>query len=205
MDGRHPGERSIDAGELLRGALEKIVYFECRVAQLEAELGAARQVAERARGDAAEARTHETEALQALAAEREARAAASGQAAEAAERVRLLEAERERLLGGLVERARLGGAAGREGAPGPEEGGADLASFIAELRAEIDSLRAGQATAPGAVHAGATPQASRGAPAARATLEAMAGAFEAGGRTGLGAGDPARLKAYLASHADKVL
>ncbi|HET9555405.1 MAG TPA: PBS lyase, partial [Anaeromyxobacteraceae bacterium] len=90
MDGRSRGDRSIDPGELLRSALEKIVFFECRVAQLEAELAAARQVAERARGDAAEARTRETEAVRALAAEREARAALTLSEAEAAERVRLL-------------------------------------------------------------------------------------------------------------------
>ena len=52
MDGE--GARTIvEPEEFLRSALEKIVFFECRVAQLEAELGAARTTAERARGDAA--------------------------------------------------------------------------------------------------------------------------------------------------------
>jgi len=206
MDGRASGDGSIGAGELLRSALEKIVYFECRVAQLEAELGAARLVAERARGDAAEARAAETEAVRALASEREARAEASSRALEATDRVRLLEAERERLLSGLVERARVGGAAGADGRPGPEEGGTDLASFIAELRAEIERLQ-GALAAAGTPQSGAAHQApSPARPAARAaTVEGLASAFDAGGRTSFSSGDAARLKGALASQADKVL
>jgi len=203
MVGRPPGDRSIDPGELLRSALEKIVYFECRVAQLEAELAAARQVAERARGDAAQARTLETEAAQALAAERELRAALSLREAEASERVRLLEAERERLLGGLVERARLTGAAAADGTPGPEEGAADLASFIAELRAELETLRAWKAASQAGLAPG--PAAARAAPPPHASLAALAGGFSAGGRTGVSAGDAAQLKAFLTTHADQVL
>ena len=62
MDGRRPsGDRASDPGELLRSVLEKIVFFECKVAQLESELAAARQVAERARADAAQSRARETE------------------------------------------------------------------------------------------------------------------------------------------------
>jgi hypothetical protein len=206
MDGRPPGDRSIDPGELLRSALEKIVFFECRVAQLEAELAAARQVAERARADAAEARTQETEARQALAAEREARAGLSLREAEAAERVRLLEAERERLMAGLVDRARVAGATGTGGEPGPEEGGADLAGFIAELRAEIESLRGWKAAAEaaGAVVAGLD-AAARPARPAPASVGALAGSFQADGRTGLAAGDAGRLKALLTTRADQVL
>lgn len=224
MGGRPPGERSIDPGELLRSALEKIVFFECRVSQLDAELTAARQVAERARADAAVARTHEAEASRALAAEREARAGLALREVELSERVRLLEAERERLLSGLVERARLGGAAGADGAPGPEEGGAELASFIAELRAELEALRswkeaalAAQGWPLAATHATFLAEAaaggasrSEGAPAAPrapagATLDELAGAFRAGGRTGVGAAETAQLKAFLTTHADLVL
>jgi hypothetical protein len=190
---------------LLRSALEKIVYFECRVAQLEAELGAARQVAERARGDAAEARTRETGAVQALAAEREARAALALSEAEATERVRLLEAERERLLSGLVERARLGGAPSVDGTPGPEEGGADLASFIAELRAELETLRQWKAAHQAGRSVPVPAPASRAPAAPSATVDALAGGFSAGGRTGLSQVDAAQLKAYLVSHADRVL
>jgi len=206
MEGRHAGDGSIGAGELLRSALEKIVYFECRVAQLESELAAARQVAERARGDAAEARTAEAEAMKALAAEREARAEATSRALEATDRVRLLEAERERLMAGLVERARVGGAAGYDGQPGPEEGGTDLASFIAELRAEIESLRSALAAQGG--QARQEPGRHEGAlrPGAQAsTVEGLAHGFDAGGRTGLSTGDTAQLKGLLAGRADKVL
>ena len=62
MDGRRPsGDSASDPGELLRSVLEKIVFFECKVAQLESELAAARQVAERARADAATSRSREVE------------------------------------------------------------------------------------------------------------------------------------------------
>src|SRR5512140_1590715 len=140
----------VDPEGILRSALEKIVFFECRVSQLESELGAARSTAERARGDAAEARRRELELTQSMAAERGAREDAQARADDLLERVRLLEGERERLLSGLVERARVGGAPGGDGAPGPEEGGADLAGFIAELRAEIEALRAWKAAAEAA-------------------------------------------------------
>lgn len=203
MDGRAAGGHSIEPGELLRSALEKIVFFECRVAQLEAELAAARQVAERARGDAAEARTRETEAAQALAAERQARSALSLREAEATERVRLLEAERERLMAGLVERARLTGAPSADGAAGPEDGAADLAGFIAELRAEVEALREWK-EAHLAGRAPAAP-APRAAPSPHATVDALAGGFSAGGRTGVSPADAAQLKAFLTTHADQVL
>jgi HEAT repeat protein len=200
---RPPGERSIDPGELLRSALEKIVFFECRVAQLEAELAAARQVAERARADAAVARTREAEAAHALAAERELRAALSLSEADATERVRLLEAERERLMAGLVERARLTGAPAADGTPGPEEGAADLAGFISEMRGELEALRewkeaqlAGRPPAPLAARPAAAPHAS---------VDVLAGGFSAGGRTGLTPVDTAQLKAFLTTHADQVL
>ena len=50
-------------------------------------------------------------------------------------------------MGGLVERARLGGAPATEGDEPADADGSDLASFIAELRAEIESLRAWKAAA----------------------------------------------------------
>src|SRR5512142_837393 len=141
---------AVDPEGILRSALEKIVFFECRVSQLESELAAARTTAERARADASEARRREVELTQLMAAERGAREDAQRRADDLTERIRLLEGERERLLGGLVERARVGGAPGADGAPGPEEGGADLAGFIAELRAEIEALRAWKAAAEAA-------------------------------------------------------
>ncbi|ABC83602.1 HEAT repeat protein [Anaeromyxobacter dehalogenans 2CP-C] len=198
---------AIDPEGLLRSALEKIVFFECRVSQLESELAAARTTAERARADAARAHRREVELEQAAAAERGARADAQAQADDLVERVRLLEGERERLLSGLVERARIGGATGADGAPGPEEGGADLAGFIAELRAEIEALRAWKAAAEaggvrvdagGAVHVPKAREAAEG-------VSQLAGRFEAEGRVGLSGRDTDRMKELLATRADRVL
>ena len=184
-----------DPEGLLRSALEKIVFFECRVSQLESELAAAQEAAGRARGETAKAERRALQLEQAMTTEKGARADAERRAGELHERVRLLEAERERLLGGLVERSRLSGAAGASGEPGPEEGGADLAGFIAELRAEIEALRA---AAPGAPLL--TP---RRVPAA--TVAELARSFEQSGRVGLSAQDTGRLKDVLATRADRAL
>ncbi len=131
--------------ELLRSALEKIVFFECRVASLEGELSAARSAAARARELAGGGRRRESDLEQEGARLRAEHAASVGQNAELSERVRLLEAERERFLSGMVERARVAGA------PVDEDGEAgdshELAGFIAELRAEIEELRAWKRTA----------------------------------------------------------
>jgi HEAT repeat protein len=191
---------------ILRSALEKIVFFECRVAQLESELQAARTTAERARADAAEARRREVELNQTAAAERGARADADARVEDLVERVRLYEGERERLLAGLVEHARVGGATGADGAPGPEENGADLAGFIAELRAEIEALRAWKAQAEaagirgpaGAIHA------ARGERSAE-SMPALAERFRAEGRVGISGRDADRLKDLLTTRADRVL
>lgn len=143
MDGLSGGAKTVvDPEGLLRSALEKIVFFECRVSQLESELAASRDAAIRARADAAKAERRALQLEQAMASEKGARTDADRRADELHDRVRRLEAERERLLGGLVDRARLSGAGGSSGEPPQEEGGADLAGFIAELRAEIETLRA---------------------------------------------------------------
>ncbi|HVI96218.1 MAG TPA: HEAT repeat domain-containing protein, partial [Anaeromyxobacter sp.] len=214
MDGAWEGAKTVDPEEFLRSALEKIVFFECRVSQLESELAAARAVAERARGDAAQARQRETELEQALAGERGARVEADDRAAELQERVRLLEAERERLLGGLVERARVSGAPGADGAPGPEEGGADLAGFIAELRAEIEALRTwkAEAIAGGAAKGDAPAAAPTPTPVPGSvvvprheSVAAVAGRFANGGRVGLTARDTDQMKTLLVTRADRAL
>jgi hypothetical protein len=195
----------VDPEGLLRSALEKIVFFECRVSQLESELLAARTTAERARGDAAAARRREVELQQAAAAERGARGDVEARAAELSERVRLLEGERERLLTGLVDRARVAGAPGSDGAPGPEEGGADLAGFIAELRAEIEELRAWKAAAEaGGTHVERAP-AVQGERHAAEPVARLAGRMEAEGRVGLSGKDTDRMKDLLATRADRVL
>ena len=126
--------------ELLRSALEKVIFFECRVASLEHELEAARATAARARDEAGAARRRESELEAQLAQLKGAQAVGAAQSSELAERVRLLEAERERFLSGMVESARVAGAPAGDG---DEAGDAsELAGFIAELRAEIEVLRA---------------------------------------------------------------
>jgi len=208
MDGASRSKTIGDPQGLLRSALEKIVFFECRVSQLESELAAASATAERARGDAARAERHAIELEQALAGERGGRSDAERHAADADERVRLLEAERERLLGGLVDRARVSGATEESGDPGPEEGGADLAGFIAELRAEIETLRAFRAEAEAAgFRAEPAPAGERaGARGHRAgTVADLAGRFEQAGRVGLTSRDADRMKALLATRADRTL
>ncbi len=224
MDGVEGAKTIVEPEEFLRSALEKIVFFECRVSQLESELAAARTTAERARGDAAQARRREVDLEQALAAERGQRGDAQARVDELEERVRLLQEERERLLGGLVERARLTGATGADGAPGPEEGGADLAGFIAELRAEIETLRAWKAAAEVA-GLGRTAGVDLSAPAAheavperraspRQALDGRTGPesvsmvadrFASGGRMGLTARDSDQMKALLGTRADRAL
>jgi len=213
MDGRRPsGDWASDPGELLRSALEKIVFFECRLAQLESELAAARQVAERARADAAQSRARETELTQELAAARGAQGAFTLREADLVERVALLETERERLMGGLVERARLGGAPASEGEAPADADGSDLAGFIAELRAEIESLRAWKAAAEAG---GLAPTAPAGSPSHAASgqrigtgpaaVAELAGDFRSAGRTGFSRADATTLAGLLPTRADRVL
>jgi hypothetical protein len=213
MDGRRPsGDRASDPGELLRSVLEKIVFFECKVAQLESELAAARQVAERARADAASSRARETELSQELAMARGDQGAFTLREKDLTERIALLEAERERLMGGLVERARLGGAPAAEGDEPADADGSDLAGFIAELRAEIESLRAWKAAAEARGSGGGPDQhrppppvaAARGG-AGPAALPELASDFRAAGRTGLSRADASDLAGLLPTRADRVL
>jgi HEAT repeat protein len=212
MDGGTGSSKHIqDPEALLRSALEKIVFFECRVSQLESELAGAKAAAERARGDAATAHRREVELEQALAGEKGQRGDVDRRAAEAEERVRLLETERERLLAGLVERARVAGAPGAAGAPQDEDGQADLAGFIAELRAEIETLRAFKAQAVAAGFTGPEPgqAASRPTGADRsvepASVAELGGRFDAAGRVGVTSTDAARMKELLATRADRAL
>jgi hypothetical protein len=138
--------------------------------------------------------------------EKGARAEADTRAGELSERVRLLEAERERLLAGLVERARVGGAPAADGAPGPDEGGADLAGFIAELRAEIERLRAWRAAAEAAgvsVEGPRTSGPARGS--APEPVAHLADRLRETGRVGLTGRDTDQLKELLTTRSDRVL
>jgi HEAT repeat protein len=199
MDGRAPGDRSVEPAELLRGALEKIVFFECRVSQLESELRAAVKTAERGRTDASAAHQQAVELDAALAGARGARADAERRAEDLAERVRLLEGERERLLAGLVEQAGLAGAPGADGDAAGEQ--ADLAGFIAELRAEIVELRRSSAPGPAAPAAGAR----EGSGKPYASVATLGGRLASDGRASLTAGDARVLRGQLATESDRVL
>jgi HEAT repeat protein len=200
MGGRAPGDRSSDPAELLRGALEKIVFFECRVSQLESELRAAVKTAERASGDASASHRKAVELEGALAAARGAREESGRRSTELEERVRLLEGERERLLAGLVEQARVAGAPGAEGDMAGDQ--ADLAGFIAELRGEIEELRRFKASVMGeGPHA---PTLDRQHPP-HPSVEEIAGRLADEGRFGVSARDAGALRAQLTTQSDRVL
>jgi hypothetical protein len=209
------GRVSGSAEELLRSALEKIVFFECRVSQLESELRAAVQTAERASADASASHRKAVELEGALAAARGAREESQRRTAELSERVRLLEGERERLLSGLVQQARLAGAPGDDGSGSDDQ--ADLAGFIAELRGEIEELRRFKAAVE-AAGASALPAASAApldaAPVnltrdergrSHATIGQLGDRFAGEGRVGLTARDTGTLRNQLTTESDRVL
>ncbi|MGE5047132.1 MAG: HEAT repeat domain-containing protein, partial [Deltaproteobacteria bacterium] len=155
-----------EAAELLRAALEKIVFFEWRLSELAAELSAAQTRcanAENARGDAEEEARAAAERARAarmqcaeLEADRSRLAAllanpAHGRAAQDAaaletERKRAaalehqLDAARAELSRARAERERMLSEMMAQARTG-EEGPAALAQFISELRAEIIALR----------------------------------------------------------------
>ena len=185
---------------LLRGALEKIVYFECRLSQLDSELSAARDVASREKESAAGARARETAAAAELARTRSELDIARHRESELSERVRLLEGERERFLTGLIDQARIAGAPGDE-APAGEE--ADLAGFIAELRAEIDRLRPWKIAAEAAglrLDEAAVP-----AIPPHAAVGEIARGFEAAGRLGMTRAEAIRMEHGMESRAERSL
>ncbi|MEI6223887.1 MAG: HEAT repeat domain-containing protein, partial [Deltaproteobacteria bacterium] len=185
---------------LLRGALEKIVYFECRLSQLESELSAAREVASREKESAAGARARETSAAAELARVRTEMETARRHEAELAERVRLLEGERERFLSGLIDQARIAGAPSEGQAAGEE---ADLAGFIAELRAEIERLRPWKTAAEAAgLRLDEHPA---GAVAPHAAVGEIARGFEAAGRIGMNRADSLRMETGMESRAERSL
>lgn len=187
--------------ELLRGALEKIVYFECRLAQLESELKAARDIALREKDGAATAREREAVAVAALAKARAELESTRRRDEDLTERVRLLEEERERFLSGLIDQARITGAP--SAATGATEE-ADLAGFIAELRAEIDRLRPWKAAAERAGLQVADGPVAAPVPAG-VDVAGLAARFAASGRIGLGPVEVDRLERSLAGRAERTL
>ena len=123
---RPDGERAPAAPELLRAAMEKVVFFEWRLGEMAAELAAARSratAAELERAGLAEQRSQ---------AERDAEAARH--------HVHALEGERERLSSLLARPAHL--AAESAAAQAERMRAAGLAAELAEARREIDRQRA---------------------------------------------------------------
>jgi len=189
--------------DLLRGALEKIVYFECRLSQLEAELAAAREVAARGKDASASARGREAALEADMARNRAVLDDERARSGELADRVRLLEGERERFLAGLIDQARIG-AAPREGAEPPDDDRADLAGFIAELRGEVERLRPWKAAAE---QAGISlpDDPPRREPRPAEPVPALAARFDAAGRLGLAPAEAKRLEAQLPTRAERSL
>jgi hypothetical protein len=189
--------------ELLRGALEKIVFFECRVSQLDAEVAAARAVASREKEAAVAARTRELELETLLAQARSAVATMKSRSIELEEHVKLLETERQRFLSSLVERARVAGAPSDIGGNAPGEQ-ADLAGFIAELRDEIERLKVWKTAAEKAgitVEPGTASEPSGPVP----PVSTLAGRFEEAGRLSFAASETDRMKEQLATRAERSL
>ncbi|MBL8936310.1 MAG: HEAT repeat domain-containing protein [Archangium sp.] len=114
---------------LLKSALEKIVYFEARAAQLTNDLSTACAERERLRSDLAQASQREIE-LRRVVAELEVRATrAHAEREESANLAEALRRERAELLGKILEASKLNHADGHDPF--------NLASFISELRSEV--------------------------------------------------------------------
>jgi hypothetical protein len=129
--------------EVLRRALEKIVFFECRVSQLNAELMVERAAVLREKEATAAVRAREVELEMLLTQARSTEKTMKTRIDELQERVRLLEAEREQFLAGFVERTQISSAPGviESESPGDQTDLAALAGFIAELREKIEQLK----------------------------------------------------------------
>jgi HEAT repeat protein len=168
---------------LLKSALEKVVFFECRIDQLGSELERAEKEIARLKNDLGEAAQREVEFKREIAAAESRAAQATRERDEALRQLEATHAERERFLGRLIqaEQVRQAGEVGD---------GVDLAEFIAELRAEVLDLRAAVASGapraprPGAL-AGSTPRVG-----SFGSAEEAAESFAAEGR--LAVGEPER-------------
>jgi len=161
---------------LLKSALEKVVFFECRLDQLANELERANAEMGRLKADLSQASQRELALKQELAAAESRVSQARRERDEANAAVQAAHGERERLLAKLIEAERIRMA-------GQEVEGLDLAAFIADLRSEVVSLRSGKAML-------ADP-----APQGFATTEDAAHAFESAGRLGITDADREELKA----------
>jgi hypothetical protein len=157
-----------------------VVFFECRIDQLTSEQARTNELVERLKADLAEAARREVELKAQLAAAETRIAEAVRERDDARRQVEAFHAERERFLGRLIQAEQVRQAGG-------DGDGVDLAEFIAELRAEVLSLRA-------AVSGGLPPPPTR--TSGFESAEQAAESFAAEGR--LGVGEP-ELEALCAS------
>jgi hypothetical protein len=122
---------------LLKSALEKVVFFECRIDQLTAELVRAGDESERLKEDLAHASQRELDLKRELADAAAKITLMARERDEARRKADLFLAERERFLGRLIESEQI-----RRSGDADAEDGVDLAAFIAELRGEVMRLTA---------------------------------------------------------------
>lgn len=123
---------------LLKSALEKVVFFECRIEQLERDLDSGRGESERLRLELSASTARELALKQELAEVQSRHMGTRRELDESRVRGDQLRSERDRWLSSMLDGQRIR-QAGEFG-----EGEMDLAQFIAELRAEVESLRAGR-------------------------------------------------------------
>jgi hypothetical protein len=190
--------------EFLRGALEKIVYYKCRISQLNAELSAERATVIREKEAAAVARARELEQEMLLIRTRSELATLKSRSIDLEERVRLLEAERESILSGFVERAQVSGAPGDNDTDDTSYDQAVLAGFIAELRSNIEDLKQWKAAAQ---KTGITIEEKSGTKlsAQISPISALATQFEKVGRLDVAEYETDRIKEKFSTRAERSL
>lgn len=192
--------------EFVRGALEKIVFFECRVSQLTAELTAERATALRAKETTTAVRARGVELEMLLAQARSDVTTMKLQVVELQERVRLLEAEREQFLAGFVERAQVASAPGEFDSESPSEQTnlAALSGFIAEMREKIEQLKSWKSAAQKAgiaIEERGLSKPTESVP----TVSVLAARFEKAGRLGVVTNETDRMKEQFATRAERSL
>lgn len=190
--------------EVLRRALEKIVFFECRVSQLNAELMAERTAVLREKEATAAARAREVELDMLLTQARSSATTMKTRINELQERVRLLEAEREQFLAGFVERTQISSAPGvvESENPGDQTDLAALAGFIAELREKIEQLKLWKSAAQ---KVGITLEENIHEPSASMSVSTLAERFEKSGRLNVVSAENNRNVEQFATRAERSL
>jgi len=122
---------------LLKSALEKVVFFECRLDQLQADLATASADRDRLKAELSLAAARELSLKQELNELQSRYLGGKRDLEDAHAQLQSLRGERDRWMTTLAEASRI------HHAGDLPDGEFDLASFIAELRAEIEVLRTG--------------------------------------------------------------